>query len=182
MRHACGAELAPDALLCDQCGGPVVWSGDRLETGLGALVSSAAEPATSGPAIAEPATSPALVPCTCGRAHPAGGQCMFGGAPARASGASVTLPGGLQVPLSERPLVLGRLSDDERVGVALDDDFVSRRHALVRFDGTVCWIADAGSTHGTWIDGRRVTDEESLPPGTTTIMLGTRVAVIVSAP
>ena len=65
-------------------------------------------------------------------------------------------------PLSESPLVLGRIPD---VGLVLDHHTVSRRHAEM-----ICdlygrwWIRDLGSTNGTTIDGRQIA-EHLLSPG-----------------
>ena len=39
----------------------------------------------------------------------------------------------------------------------LGDGSVSRRHALIRSDGRQVTVEDAGSTHGTYLAGRRVT-------------------------
>ena len=53
------------------------------------------------------------------------------------------------------PMVIGRATD---CGICLDDDGVSREHAGVELDeqGRV-WIADLGSTNGTFfLDGRRI--------------------------
>lgn len=179
--HPCGAEISPGDALCPRCFNPLVWAGDRLE--------GDAQAATTRSAV-DREGSAILVPCTCGRSHPVGAPqpCVFGGRPDRSSSTpagaapSLSLPGGLRVPLEARPLLLGRLSEDERIGEALDDDYVSRRHATVRFDGATVWLADAGSTHGTWVDHRRIDAEEPLPSGETTVVLGTRVAVTVNVP
>jgi len=37
------------------------------------------------------------------------------------------------------------------------DGTVSRRHAIVRNDGRQITVIDAGSTHGTYLNGQRVT-------------------------
>lgn len=51
--------------------------------------------------------------------------------------------------------VIGR---DEGCGVTLDDDRVSRRHAILASDGAEWSIADAGSKNGTFIGGMPVED------------------------
>src|SRR3970282_2671720 len=51
-------------------------------------------------------------------------------------------------------------------GVRIDgDDFASARHARIdpRPDGV--WVADLGSTNGTFVNGARVTAERLLQPG-----------------
>jgi hypothetical protein len=51
-------------------------------------------------------------------------------------------------------------------GIRLErDEFVSARHARIepRTDGV--WIADLGSTNGTFVNGARVTSERALRPG-----------------
>jgi pSer/pThr/pTyr-binding forkhead associated (FHA) protein len=69
-----------------------------------------------------------------------------------------------------RGAVLGR---SRSCDVQLDEQGVSRRHCevLVRDDGV--FVRDLGSTHGTWVDGRRVRTEDRLAAGAT-ITLGAR--------
>lgn len=52
--------------------------------------------------------------------------------------------------------VIGRASD---AGIGLLDPEVSRRHAVVSLDGGVVYIADAGSSNGTFLNGRPVRGE-----------------------
>ena len=47
----------------------------------------------------------------------------------------------------------------------LGDGSVSRRHALIRSDGRQVTVEDAGSTHGTYLAGRRVTAAASIQRG-----------------
>ena len=58
-----------------------------------------------------------------------------------------TLPG--------QPLSVGRQSDNELV---IDEDSLSRRHALITPDGEGHAIADQGSRNGVWVNGQRVTE------------------------
>jgi hypothetical protein len=51
--------------------------------------------------------------------------------------------------LASGPLELGRDADAGKV----DDGRVSRRHALVAFEGTRCIVTDLGSQNGTLVDG-----------------------------
>lgn len=53
----------------------------------------------------------------------------------------------------QQQVVLGRGAGCD---VVLDDDRVSRRHAIVYIDGSNAWIEDLGSTNGTYVDGRLV--------------------------
>jgi ABC-type multidrug transport system ATPase subunit len=62
--------------------------------------------------------------------------------------------GGLVLVLTgERPLLLGR---DAAADVRFDDHRVSRRHALIRFEGGGWLVEDLGSSNGTFVDGARV--------------------------
>ncbi len=47
----------------------------------------------------------------------------------------------------------------------LGDGSVSRRHALIRSDGQQVTVEDAGSTHGTYLAGRRITTAATIQPG-----------------
>lgn len=57
--------------------------------------------------------------------------------------------------------------------VVLDDDRVSRLHAVIRLRGARAVIQDAGSTNGTYVDGERVNGPHELREGST-IRLGRR--------
>jgi len=72
------------------------------------------------------------------------------------------LPRGSTVEVKESTTV-GR---GQESGVRIDaDDFASARHARIdpRPDGV--WVADLGSTNGTFVNGARVTTERLLQPG-----------------
>ena len=72
------------------------------------------------------------------------------------------LPRGSTVEVKESTTV-GRGPES---GVRIDaDDFASARHARIdpRPDGV--WVADLGSTNGTFVNGARVTTERLLQPG-----------------
>ena len=47
----------------------------------------------------------------------------------------------------------------------LGDGSVSRRHALIRSDGRQVTVEDAGSTHGTYLSGRRVSTAVAVQRG-----------------
>jgi hypothetical protein len=69
-----------------------------------------------------------------------------------------------------RSAVLGR---SKTCDVQLDEQGVSRRHCevLLREDGAS--IRDLGSSHGTWVDGRRIEAEERVRAGAV-VRLGSR--------
>jgi putative peptide zinc metalloprotease protein len=87
---------------------------------------------------------------SCGRAIPGRG------------GAYELIAGdGSRIPLT-RTLTLGR---DRENDVALDDPSVSRRHARVRLEAGVPVLEDAGSSHGTFLDGRPIDGPRELRAG-----------------
>lgn len=69
---------------------------------------------------------------------------------------------GTTVPLSTAAVTIGRADDST---IVLTDDYVSTRHArLVPAEGR--WLLeDLGSTNGTYLDRRRVTDPTPVPLG-----------------
>ena len=64
--------------------------------------------------------------------------------------------------LDSRSLSVGRGAEND---IALADDFASARHARIepRRDGV--WVADAGSTNGTYVNGSRLSKPYRLRPG-----------------
>ena len=82
---------------------------------------------------------------------------------------------GLTVPLAE-DVVLGR---DPTCTVPLPSDDVSRRHARIAHDAGGHFLADLGSTNGTWVNGRAV--ERHRLAGGDRIRLGAFVATYVAA-
>jgi hypothetical protein len=62
--------------------------------------------------------------------------------------------GPARYPLAGTEVLIGRESDCAIQ--ILGDGTVSRRHAVVRNDGRQITVADAGSTHGTYLNGQRV--------------------------
>jgi len=58
-------------------------------------------------------------------------------------------------------LVVGRVEAD----ISLDDDEVSRRHALVRRAGGGIEILDLGSRNGTWVNGAQISSATLLAHG-----------------
>lgn len=61
-------------------------------------------------------------------------------------------------------LSLGR---SQRSDVRISDSAVSRRHATLIVSHGRCWIRDEDSTHGTFVNGRRVPDQQEFRPGDT---------------
>jgi putative peptide zinc metalloprotease protein len=70
----------------------------------------------------------------------------------------LVLADGSRFPLLGRATI-GRARESD---IWLDDPSVSR----LRLDGAVLAIEEAGSSHGTWVDGRRVSGHEPLADGT----------------
>ena len=59
---------------------------------------------------------------------------------------------GRELEVSDR-IVIGR---DPACDLVLDDDQVSRRHAVMQADASTVILQDLGSTNGTWVDGQRI--------------------------
>jgi len=91
-------------------------------------------------------------------------------------------PGGLVVhvgpdatPLPRGEWVIGRAPEAD---VRIDDDRVSRRHAVVRY-GVAGWeLVDGGSLNGIWLAGRQV-QRVPVPPGGVAVLIGGREGVRV---
>jgi ABC transport system ATP-binding/permease protein len=73
----------------------------------------------------------------------------------------------------DQELVIGREDTD----LAIDDDEMSRRHAVVRRHANRLQVEDLGSTNGTFVDGARI-DEPTLLGGGAEIKVGTTVLVV----
>ena len=98
----------------------------------------------------------------------------------RAKIIAVSGPGkGKQVELAAGKTVrIGRATGME---MKLDDPSVSRCHAEVLFDGKVVRLKDAGSSHGVFIDGKRVTDS-MIGAGTRFFLGDTEIEVRIELP
>lgn len=84
---------------------------------------------------------------------------------------------GSQIPLTDDELVIGRLASPEgRLG---NDPELSRRHARIRRteDGAL-EIEDLGSTNGTVVNGRRITEPAPLRPGDVVEIGQTRMTLV----
>ena len=73
----------------------------------------------------------------------------------------------------DEELVIGREDTD----LAIDDDEMSRRHAVVRRHANRLQVEDLGSTNGTFVDGTRIA-EPTLLGGGAEIKVGTTVLVV----
>lgn len=60
-----------------------------------------------------------------------------------------------KISIAHPPLVIGRLSN---VDVVLADPNVSRRHAELSLDGSTWTLTDLGSTNGSFVNGRRISE------------------------
>ncbi len=73
----------------------------------------------------------------------------------------------------EDEIVIGREDTD----LTIDDDEMSRRHAVVRRHANRLQVEDLGSTNGTFVDGTRIA-EPTLLGGGAEIKVGTTVLVV----
>ena len=71
------------------------------------------------------------------------------------------------ISLDKAPLLIGRGND---AAIRLDDDYVSTRHARIAASGDQWFVEDLGSTNGTYIGSRRLTQP-------TTLQLGSQVRI-----
>ena len=71
------------------------------------------------------------------------------------------------ISLENAPLLIGRGTD---AAIRLDDDYVSTRHARIARSGDQWFVEDLGSTNGTYVGSRRITQA-------TAISLGTKVRI-----
>ncbi len=69
---------------------------------------------------------------------------------------------GLELPLGNEPLTIGRSSES---GLVVRDDYTSSHHARLVLWGDQWMIQDLDSTNGTWHDGARVTAPVSVNLG-----------------
>lgn len=67
-----------------------------------------------------------------------------------AGAGALVLADGSRVPLTDKPIVIGRLADCD---IVIEDSNASRRHAEVRPDGPDYLLTDLGSTNGTRLNG-----------------------------
>jgi pSer/pThr/pTyr-binding forkhead associated (FHA) protein len=72
--------------------------------------------------------------------------------------------------------IIGRVD----AGIMLDDDEVSRYHAIVRVGEGGADITDLGSTNGTYVDGRRLTGRAQLVDGSLIRVGRTELRVVLA--
>jgi hypothetical protein len=116
-----------------------------------AAAAAAVAPAASAPGAASSVTAPVAPVASAPAAKPSG--------PATTATASriVITSGpktGLELPLGNEPLTIGRSSES---GLVVRDDYTSSHHARLVLWGDQWMIQDLDSTNGTWHDGARVT-------------------------
>jgi Inner membrane component of T3SS, cytoplasmic domain len=70
---------------------------------------------------------------------------------------------GLEIPLGNEPLTIGRASDS---GLQIRDDYTSTHHARLLLWGEDWVIQDLDSTNGTYVDGQRIDSPTQVPPHT----------------
>ena len=71
---------------------------------------------------------------------------------------------GKRIPLEEKTVLIGRGTPGNEPEIALDDEYISRRHAEIIFDQDCYRLRDLNSTNGTSIDNNR------LEPGKTYLL------------
>ena len=69
---------------------------------------------------------------------------------------------GETISLASAPLLIGRGTD---AAIRLDDDYVSTRHARIARSGEQWFVEDLGSTNGTYVGARRITQPTVLGLG-----------------
>jgi hypothetical protein len=117
---------------------------------------AAAAPAAAAPAPAAVAASAVTAPVGASAA-PAAAKGSGGPATTETASRIVITSGpkaGLELPLGNEPLTIGRSSES---GLVVRDDYTSSHHARLVLWGDQWMIQDLDSTNGTWHDGARVT-------------------------
>jgi hypothetical protein len=84
----------------------------------------------------------------------------------RVSWRGVVEIGGRQHPLSAARTVIGRGSDAD---ITIQDSGTSRKHVEILWDGERAMVRDLGSTNGTKLNGRKVSEAPLAPDSTVTI-------------
>ncbi|MGH9443568.1 MAG: FHA domain-containing protein [Thermoanaerobaculia bacterium] len=84
-----------------------------------------------------------------------------------------------EIPLSEGDTVLGR---SRGCGVRIDEESVSRSHALLTIHDDEARIRDLGSSNGLFVNGRRVSQETSLKDGDTVALGSVKLGFVATPP
>lgn len=74
------------------------------------------------------------------------------------------------------PIRMGRAEDLE---LSLQDQRVSREHAVLRFDGVTATLEDLNSSNGTWLGDRRLKGTTAVTNGTSLRVGSTQIVVIL---
>ncbi|WP_106815645.1 FHA domain-containing protein FhaB/FipA [Microbacterium timonense] len=113
---------------------------------------AAVAPAPAAAGAAPSAVTAPVSPVSSGAASSAGGRATT----ATVSRIVITSgpKAGLELPLGNEPLTIGRSSES---GLVVRDDYTSSHHARLVLWGDQWMIQDLDSTNGTWHDGARVT-------------------------
>ncbi|MFB7882924.1 FHA domain-containing protein [Microbacterium sp. NPDC056057] len=116
---------------------------DAAAAAAGAPVASAAAASSATAPVAPAAPAPVTKP---------------GGPATTATASRIVITSGpktgLELPLGNEPLTIGRSSES---GLVVRDDYTSSHHARLVLWGDQWMIQDLDSTNGTWHDGARVT-------------------------
>ena len=116
-----------------------------------AAAAAAVAPAASVPGAPSSATAPVTPAAAAPAARP-------GGPATTATASRIVITSGpktgLELPLGNEPLTIGRSSES---GLVVRDDYTSSHHARLVLWGDQWMIQDLDSTNGTWHDGARVT-------------------------
>ena len=72
-------------------------------------------------------------------------------------------------PLDTEHIIIGR---SEKCDISINDLYMSTRHVQLCFEDGEWYIADLGSTNGTYINGRKMKDEPLILDSGDTIKIG----------
>jgi pSer/pThr/pTyr-binding forkhead associated (FHA) protein len=73
-------------------------------------------------------------------------------------------------------IAIGR---DDTAGIVIEDEQVSRRHALLTVSDDGARVDDLGSTNGTWVNGARIATPQPLLAGDELRVGGTRLRLML---
>jgi anti-anti-sigma factor len=99
--------------------------------------------------------------------------------PAVASEAVLVLPDGTEYPIPLEGAIIGRRSDSD---ILIGDPSVSRRHAQLLYRDGRYYVVDLGSSNGTTVNGRPVTQPVPLAAGDCLQLGDTRLTFTVRSP
>lgn len=126
---------------------------------------SVPDAAAAAPFAASPAPSAAPVQRTPSPANPMPGSSNPVATASTASRLVITAgpKSGLELPLGNQPLTIGRSSES---GLVIRDDYTSTHHARLMLMGDSWVIQDLDSTNGTFLNGARVSVPTQIPLNT----------------